>query len=434
MTGVVMENLQGGTLALEHRYQIDATVGQVALRTLYRGTQHPFEKSVWICTYDVLEGASESSIEERIKASAQAASALEHEGVLRTVDYGEIEAGIPFVVLERVAMPTLASRLESEGALPLPEAIALVTRLADVLERAHDRKVVHGALGAHCVYAPARSPERARVGFFGLGLRMSEIRKIEGCVPDFETVAPLAPEVFVGKEPDVRSDVYALGALAYEALSGQHPYFEDRDDISSGLISIQKKETPVRALTEFGVEKAVWEVVARAISWEPSKRWVGVSEFAEELNSVASPKKAKPEEAPFVDEQPEVYVPRRPDDSQSKEPGVLLGALLLVLVVSNATWFFYADRPTSIQPQETVVVEPTILKQGVEFKSQPPSRVVKVKDGSREEIGSTPIHLSPSLGGGQLDVEFESAGYRNAKLRIEESGGGYSVIFGLESE
>lgn len=425
-----MENLQGGIIALEHRYDVEAEVGQHALRTLYRGIQHPFGKSVWLSVYEVLEGA-DASLAERIKASAQTSSALEHDGVLRVADFGEIEEGVPFVVTERVSMPTLTSRLENEGPLSLEETLSLCGRLADVLERAHDRKVVHGSLGPHCVFAPARSPERARVGFFGLGFTMSEIRKLEGVVADYESVAPLAPELFGGGAPTVASDVYALGVLVYECLTGQHPYFEEREDLSKGLMAIQKAESKIRPLTDFGIERRVWAVVEKALKYSPGARWTSVSEFADELTRSAdtgSKKAQKPVKVavdePVIDEAPaeEAEVPA---ESGRKEPGIVLGVLALLLVVSNVGWFLAMGQQAGKDVSgdvPAVVVEPSILKQGVEIATQPGAKVFTKRDGQSVELGETPLALDPSIGAdGVLDIELQSRGFLPQTLRVEES-------------
>lgn len=437
-----MENLQGGIIALEHRYDVEAEVGQHALRTLYRGTQHPFGKSVWVSVYEVLEGA-DGSLAERVKASAQTSSALEHDGVLRVVDFGEIEEGVPFVVSERVSMPTLTSRLESEGPLSLEETIALCGRLADILERAHDRKVIHGSLGPHCVFAPARSPERARIGFFGLGFTMLEIRKLEGTVADYEAVAPLAPELFTGNAPNVASDVYALGVLIYEALSGQHPYFEEREDLSKGLMAIQRADAKVRPLTDFGIERRVWSVVEKAIHLNPSARFTSVSELSDELSrcaEAASKKVAKPAK---IIELEDVAKPDVVEESLAsvevsrKEPGIVLGVLVLLLVISNVGWFVALGQRSGQESPEVdaVVVQPSILKQGLEIASQPAAKVFTKRDGQSVELGETPLALDPSIGtGGVLEVELQARGFTPHTIRIEESNQSVRVTLPLRPQ
>lgn len=429
-----MENLQGGILALEHRYQIDTHVGFVGLRTFYKGTQHPFDKAVWICIYDLLEGAKADKIEGRIKASAQEVSALDHEGVLRVLDYGEVAAGVPFVVSERVGTPSLSDRLTSDGAMSPSDCVALVMRLADILERAHDRKVYHGTLGPECVWMPAGKPERARIGMFGLGLTMSEIRQLDEIVPNFETVSPLAPEIFAGKRPSVATDVYSLGALAYECLSGQHPYFEDREDISAGLIKVQKESNP-RPLSEFGVDSRIAQVVERAVSWNPSKRWVSVSEFASELESALEPaKRREPEEVDATEDEESFEAQRVDEMAHEREPGVVLGVLVLLLVVSNVGWFFFTQSSAEeVNTNEPAELKMEVLKPGVEFETQPPSTVYLVDGESKSELGGTPLSISPSLGrDGQVEVEFNVNGSKSTSLKIEEAPDGYRVVLPLE--
>ncbi|MFW5966218.1 MAG: hypothetical protein ACOCV2_01815, partial [Persicimonas sp.] len=133
-----MENLQGGTLALEHRYEVDERTARHGFISLYAATRHPFGRPVWLKTYDGLEGVGAGpELYERLENAATTASTLTAPGILRVLDYGEVSADVPFAVSERIDGPSLAEVLEREGTLPIDETAALVVRVAMILERAH---------------------------------------------------------------------------------------------------------------------------------------------------------------------------------------------------------------------------------------------------------------------------------------------------------
>src|SRR5690554_5458048 len=99
-----MENLQGGTLALEHRYHVRQRTGLYGFTTVYHAVQEPFEHAVFISVYDALEQAgAQRALFDRIKSAAQKASTLDAAGILRTIDYGELDLGLPFVIWEQPA-------------------------------------------------------------------------------------------------------------------------------------------------------------------------------------------------------------------------------------------------------------------------------------------------------------------------------------------
>lgn len=436
-----MENLQGGVLALEHRYAVDAEVGRQGLATIYRGTQHPFDRAVTIRVFDAFEMASQpEGLVATIKKAAQRAAVLEHEGVLRVVDYGELTAEVPFVVSERVGGPTLATFLEQNGTLTLEEVVSLVERLAPILDEAHARGVVHGHLSAYAVTLPQKDVQRAMVGQFGLMVPMSEVRKIDGAMLSFPLVAGLAPEMFAeGAVPSRAGDVHALGALAYMALSGQHPYFEDVADTSEGLIAIQTGSP--RDLREFGVSAAIWEAIRPALSRNPDERPEHASDFASALRKAAFPaarvEARVAEVAEDTSEEDEFE-----DRVEAPTPGaVAWGVLLLLLVLSNAGWFVWAGKqpvggptPITVDSVQAVVTDASgVLGQSVDLDSSPSGAKVTLLGAQAGEIGETPVAVSPTIAkDGEAVLRVEKHGYEPFEVGVTKTATGNRLVLRLK--
>lgn len=432
-----MEDLQGGTLALEHRYDLNAREGRVAQAVLYKAVQHPFEQPVWVRVYESLDADElDSSIEARLKESAHAASALDERtnGVLRVVDYGELRPRVPFVVTERVEGPCLFDWLESEGTLDLASVVELVDRSAKILESAHSLGVIHGSLGGHSIWIPDRDLSRLRMGGFGLGFTMHELRQMSSALLDYHSVAPLAPELFSEDAcPDVRSDVYSLAALAYTALAGSHPYFEDVTDISEGLVKIVSGE--FRSLTEFGVSDDVVSIIERGLESDPEDRWSSVAEFRRELERATRQDSQSGDSLEGAWDQEFDELEER--DYETTETGLsptpsgtLVGFMVFALVISNLGWiFFRVDESRATVNEEVPPVEREVLVSRIELKSEPAgAKVFRVVSEGSEELGETPMLIDASVGDGDLRLRLENPGYRSAQIRVQEHEEGQDFI------
>ena len=427
-----MENLQGGMLTLEHRYIIEQLQGRHAFVTMYRGTHEAFRRPVWIGIYDAMaEAGGDLALADALRARALEASALVDDGVLRIIDYGELEEGIPFVVSERISAPTLQSLLEREGALDPASVAALVRRLAAVLDNIHARRLHHGNFSPRWIYLPEEDPTRAMVAHAALGLSLPEMRRLEALTLGVDALWPLPPEAFEadgdGGGPDVAADVYALGLVAYQALVGQHPYFGEGTDPSDGILRMGKGAP--RPLEELGVEAGVGRAVARALDPSPSQRWDNAQDFARAL-SAAIGSDHDPEALEKTERKSSTTGTTRPRsavdtkaealpsvDHEPSRLGTFAAVAAALLVVSNLGWLFLlVGAEEDALPQEESTVAPA---GGIELHTEPPqARVVLAASGV--VLGQTPLVLDPPHDAEEkvLRLRVEHDGFQGATLDL----------------
>lgn len=376
-----MDNLQGGTLALEHRYDVLERAGRHGFITLYRGRQDPFDKKVWVEAYDGLADVG-AGIElfDRLKGAARVASSLDGTGVLRIVDYGELEGGVPFVISERTDAQPLEELLTREGTLSPEATCELIDRLAEILAEPHRRGIAHGSIAPRWIYVADDRFDQARLGHFQLAVTVPEILATESAVMSAEAVGAFPPEVFAGPDAaadaegfSIAADVWALGVLAYICLVGVHPFFEDGLDASEGILNL--KNQAARPLSELGVDQSISEVVERALRKDPTARWDNAEAFAAALEHAVHPQPA-PTTADSDQDEPVDAEPlasptterRSLDDPLEREPGPsdrLMTVALVLLVLTNLAWLFYvtglddapdAEDSSVNKPQPTSVV------------------------------------------------------------------------------
>ncbi len=428
-----MEDLQGGTLALEHRYDLEKRAGDFALFTMYRGVQHPFERPVWIKVCEAPAEFSAPQVYDRLRRSVVDASSIDHPLVAQVVDFGDIDQHVPFVVVERAEGITLDAYLDQHGTLPPDEALALVRRVAEIIQDVHEQGIVHGGLAPRWITVDREA--NLYVDHFGLQPTMSEIRSMDGAILSSDLLWSLPPEQFDDEpvEPDAAADVWALGALLYWLLSGVHPYFDDPKDTGDGILRLRSGSSPP-SLTELGVEKSIADVVDRAMAADRAERFGTVVEL---LNALPDPEAAVEEE---LEAKPEkVAPPARTTADEARDGsglGTALAVTLALLVVSNLGWVFWmtSSEPDSEPTVKSLPAEqPFVLPSGVQLRSEPGGARLFLDEGNDEtEFGDLPMVVDPkSDEDGSLPLIVRKRGFHDVRIDVKETADGQDWIIHL---
>jgi len=175
------------------------------------------------------EPNAEREAQGRFKREVHAANRIAHENIVQTYDYGILPDGRMFLSMEYVMGTSLAALLYQRGPLPVGMALGILAELGDALHYAHAAGVVHRDLKpANIILADHPRGKIVRVLDFGMAkildtsFKESVLLSRDGMA--FGTPAYMAPEQCVGKPPDPRSDIYALGCVAFELFTGEPPF------------------------------------------------------------------------------------------------------------------------------------------------------------------------------------------------------------------
>lgn len=430
-----MEDLQGGTLALEHRYDLERHVGDYALYAIYRGTQHPFERPVWIKICEAPAEYKAPELYDRIKRSVVQSTEVDVQRMAEVVDFGDFDKHIPFVVSERVEGAALSDYLETHGTLPPAEALEIVRRIGEVLADAHDSGLVHGGVSPRWITV---ADEGVLVDHFGLQPTMAEIRAMDGVMMSADVLWSLPPEQFGDDEAelDERCDVWALGALLYWMLSGVHPYFDDPTDTADAILRLRNSTTPP-TLEELGVEQQVSEYVERALDPDPDLRFASMRDLL-----AANPSASTPAET--VTSPPPAAVAEKPTVSHGAEAphgslGTALAVSLALLVLTNIGWLFYttwAAPEGEPSVRSLPATGPSVLPVGVQLRTEPEgASVLRVNGGNEEEFGDTPLVLDPkALPENMLPLIIRMRGYQDVRLDVESGTDGHELIVHMAAD
>lgn len=205
---------------VEDRYDVLARIGQGGHGTVYRARQLAVDRQVAI---KVLAADADPTVAARFEAEARTLSRLRHPNTVQLIDFGHLEDGRPFLVSPFVEGPTLRGLL-ADGPLPEPVLLDVLTQLAGALEEAHAAGVVHRDLKPANVMLESIAGRRVvRLIDFGIARQAEDIR-LTADLQTVGTAAYMAPEQIRGEAVDGRADLYSLGVLAYECLSGALPF------------------------------------------------------------------------------------------------------------------------------------------------------------------------------------------------------------------
>src|SRR5688500_13907907 len=215
--GTVMSTLVG--TCLNNRYRLDAQIGAGGLSTVYRACDTTLERRVAVKLRH-REIASDSDQLERFRREARSVAQLSHPHIVGVIDAGE-EDGRPYIVFEYVEGETLKERIRRMGRLPIDEAIAYAIEIARALGAAHARSIVHRDIKPQNVLVDEEGS--AKVTDFGIARSLDE----EGLTADgrvLGTTDYVSPEQALGHDVNGQSDIYSLGVVLFEMLTGDVPF------------------------------------------------------------------------------------------------------------------------------------------------------------------------------------------------------------------
>lgn len=279
--------LPAGT-RIEDRYEILGPLGSGGMGQVYRARRLRLEDEVAI---KVMQGAEHAppELHERFLRESRACAQLRHPGIVGILDFGVDARRQPYMVMELLSGPSLAEEIALQAPMPPARVAGIVSSVAAALQLAHDQGITHRDLKpANIVLHRYDTGERVyKVIDFGLAVIKSASDATRLTDPNLfiGTMAYAAPEQIRGEPVTAAADIYALGVIIYEMLTGVRPFdAEDRITLLNQVLTVR----PVKP-TERGADlpPAVDDVLMRALAKDPAERWPSVTDFAAALEAAA---------------------------------------------------------------------------------------------------------------------------------------------------
>jgi serine/threonine protein kinase len=314
-------------------YEIQSPLGAGGMGEVYRARDTRLDRSVAIKILPA-HFSTDPVRKQRFEREAKTISSLNHPHICVLHDIGS-QDGIDYLVMECVEGETLAKRLE-KGPLPLEQVLKYGAQIADALDKAHRNGVVHRDLKPGNVMLTATG---AKLLDFGLAksasplastamptaLTKDSIATEQGTI--LGTFQYMSPEQVEGKELDSRSDIFSLGALLYEMLTGQRA-FEGKSQLSAASAILEKEPVPISSVKPM-TPPALEHVVRKCLAKTVDDRWQSAHDLKGELEWISQAS------------QQAVALPVR---SRRRQLGMLVGGVLLVAIAALATALILLNR------------------------------------------------------------------------------------------
>jgi eukaryotic-like serine/threonine-protein kinase len=319
------------------RYRLIAPLGEGGMATIWRAVDEQLDREVAVKLLREQFG-NDAGFAARFRQEARAAGSLSHPNIVPVYDYGTDAEGAQFIVMQLVEGDTLASLLRERGHLDTDDAVRVALGVASALEAAHRRGLVHRDVKPGNILITDDGD--VKVTDFGIARAVAEASMtVTGTT--LGSVHYFSPEQARGDEVTGASDVYALGIVLYEMLTGRRPF---EGDSAAGVALKRLNEDPPPPESFRPVPSGLSAIVMRALQREPADRFPDAGSFAEALRlwqrdpaaaatalagmpAAGGDEGPEPVAAPPPSGEPTVYVPPRvtmPSDraaSAGRPPG-----------------------------------------------------------------------------------------------------------------
>lgn len=269
-------------------YRIVEQIGAGAMGEVYRARDERLGRDVAL---KLIRPASSKNADHlrRFELEARAAAALNHPNIVAVYDVGQ-EDGFPYIVCELLEGTTLRGRL-SEGPLPVRSAVDYSLQIVHGLIAAHERRIVHRDLKPENLFVTREG--RIKILDFGVaklqsateeGRPVQELTTVTKAGAVVGTVAYMSPEQLRGKSVDLRSDIFSMGSILYEMLTGRRPF---RGETEVDTITAVLREDPRELdLEEARIPLAFRQVVRHCLEKEPENRFQSCRDLAFALENL----------------------------------------------------------------------------------------------------------------------------------------------------
>ena len=280
-----------------NRYEILEKIGNGGMATVYKAKCHVLNRFVAVKVLKD-EYTTDEEFIKRFNIEAQAAASLTHPNIVSIYDVGhEFQGNIYYIVMELIQGKTLKEIIDEDGALPWKWSVNIASQIASALEVAHKNNIVHRDIKPHNIIITEDGV--AKVTDFGIAKAVSN-STITAFGTTLGSVHYFSPEHARGGYTDAKSDLYSLGVVMYEMVTGRVPFDADTP-VSIALKHMQEKPVDPMRLNP-SIPLAVNQIIMKAMQKDPNSRYQSATEMLKDLNlAIKNP------EGEFVEEKPQDF-------------------------------------------------------------------------------------------------------------------------------
>ena len=416
-----------GTL-LDNRYEILEVIGTGGMAVVYKARCNRLNRlvAIKILKEDL---SKDDEFRRRFHAESQAVAMMSHPNIVSVYDVSHSE-NIDYIVMELIEGITLKQYMEQKGTLNWREALHFATQIAKALEHAHSRGIIHRDIKPHNIMV--LKDGSVKVADFGIAQMATAQNTLTR--EALGSVHYISPEQAKGAHVDARTDLYSLGVVMYEMLTGRPP-FDGDTPVSVAIQHINAKATSPRELNP-SIPRGLEQITMHAMTADRDKRYASASEMLEDLErfrrdpnctfdftqprdtldigSILNPPPRPPREPPAAERRAEP--PQRSDATKSEPPAarrgrgepqkgsrvaVIAGIVCIALAILGILYFLYSYFISDLFTKTEEDTVPNLIGENYDTldKSKYPNFKIEIGQwrASDEESG-TILDQSPDPG------------------------------------
>ena len=261
------------------KYELVERLGRGGMAEVYKAYQPGVERHVAI---KVMHGhlSDNPELVQRFQREARSIGQLQHAHIGRVIDF-DVEADVSYMVMEYIQGGTLDSYLKQKKVLPVDEAVRITLHLADALAYAHQRGMIHRDIKPGNILFSDESHNHALLTDFGIARLLDEQKQMTMTGALIGTPNYMSPEAARGEPCDARADIYSLGVVLYEMVTGRTPYAADTP--YSFLMKQANEPLPPPRTLNPKLPVALEAIILKALAKEPAARYQSATDFATAL-------------------------------------------------------------------------------------------------------------------------------------------------------
>ncbi len=465
----VIEGEQGDPLVgrtIDGRYRVEGVLGEGGMGLVYRSKHIVLGKplAIKVLRPDV---SRDEEIITRFRQEAQSASSIGNQHIIDISDFGTLPDGSTYFVMEFLDGSDLTKVIENQQPIAPARVVHIAKQLCAALGAAHEIGIVHRDLKPDNIYLIKRGgdPDFVKVLDFGIAKVGGSSSKLTRAGQVFGTPHYMSPEQCSGSGVDHRTDIYAIGVILYEMVTGQVPF--DADNLMGILTKHLYEEPQPPSQHRADIPPELEQVVLRCMSKSTEQRYQTMQELLDDLLRIEqgiAPMPMPPRMDPtgsFRQSAVQGALPAEPPPAKSKLPLVLGGFFLVLALGGGGAGYALLSKPdeapvtppvqtppTPITPvaqqPETTVAEPERTAETAEPAAPEAPHVVMVRVVSDPVgaqvwqggalLGNTPIEIPRPTGDETQALELRQAGYDTQSFAISKLTVAEELTFTLARE
>lgn len=433
-----------------HRYRIIRSLGEGGMANVYLAHDMVLDRDVSVKLLR-LDLRDDPSTKRRFHREAMAATQLNDPHIVGIYDVGE-DHGLQYMVMQYVKGTDLKAYIKKHYPIPLPQVIDIMEQVLSAVATAHAHGIIHRDLKPQNILIDEN--KNVKITDFGIAVAVSQ-DSLTQTNTLMGSVHYLSPEQARGSIATKQSDIYSLGIILFELLTGKVP-FEGETAVSIALKHFREEIPSVREQNK-EIPQALENIIIKATAKEPAERYSSVNEMAADLKTVLDPQRAnEPRLKIQQDDNGETkvldikhlkaddYQPKKSTDSPTVDPstkpqkwkkyGIVSGTLGMIVLIAVCSWWFLIRQVIipDVEGMTVLKAEQRLHQQNlrigkitrVNSQAVDKNRIVSTNpDVSHKTRVSTPINLTVSTGVKQLQMaDYVGEDYSSVAANLRRKG------------